>query len=248
MKLRYKKAIILIVIATMMIGGITILMLPNHNSKETMKNNKNNNKVTVSTSPSPTVSSGVSVTPSLAPSPTPLPVYNLETKGYPEITKLMKEYYKAKLSCDITTLKKVLSDPTDVGTKKELKKKVQYFDKISNIKCYVKKSFKEGTYIVYVYNEVKFINIKTPAPAVYQFYIVTDSTGNLKIFSGTLDEETNRYYFERKNDSDVQKLIKDTNKKAEKAKKSDKNLKTLWNNLIKAQSTDITDNSNSNKS
>lgn len=243
MRLRYKKAIILIFISTMLIGGITILILPNHNSKESMKYNHNYDNVVESISPSPTKDPGLSITPSLTPSPSPLPVYQLETVGYPEITKLMKDYYKAKLSCDITSLKKLLSDPSDVGTKKELKKKVQYFDKISNIKCYVKKSFKEGTYIVYVYNEVKFINIKTPAPAVYQFYIVTDSTGKLKIFSGTLDEETNQYYYERKNDSDVQKLIKDTNKKAEKAKKSDKSLKTFWNNLIKAQTMDETDGS-----
>ncbi len=233
MKLRYKKALILITICTMLIGGITILIIPNHHSKESMKYTKSSNKVTVTANPSPATDPNLTITPSLT--PTSLPVYNLETEGYPEITKLMEAYYKAKLSFDIPELKNLLSNPSDVGTKEELKEKFQYFEKINHMKCYVKKSFRQGEYVVYVYNEVKFINIKTPAPAVYQFYLITDSNGNLKILSGEFDEVTAQYYNARKKDSDVQALIKETNKKADTAKKKDKKLKSFWNNLIKAQ-------------
>lgn len=238
MKFKYKKAILFIFISTLCIGIITLSIMPNKHVKESMNYKKDNTTSDIITGIADitvTPTAQVTIKPTISPTPTPLPVYNLEEDAYPEITKLIKSYYKAKLNYDVKSLKKLLSDPSDVGTKKELKEKVQYFEKYSNIKCYVKKSYEEGSYIVYVYNEVKFINIKTPAPAVYQFYLITDTNGTLKIFSGAYDDTTSEYYYDRKNDSDVQELIDETNKKADKAKKKDKNLKSFWDNLIKAQ-------------
>jgi hypothetical protein len=116
-----------------------------------------------------------------------------------------------------------------------LKKDIQYIEKYQKIKCYVKKGYIEGTYIVYVYNEVKFYNIDTPAPAADQFYVVTDTDGNLKIFSGEFEKETEEYYYARKSDTDVKALIDETNAKAKKAKKKDKDLKIFWDKLDETQ-------------
>lgn len=235
MKFKYKKIILFTLLSTMGIGVVTLAVTPHNRSNNTSisseaKGSGGSSDVT------PTLATAL--TPTYAPTPTPLPVYNLETTGYSDIAKLMKAYYSAKLDCSVTKLKKLLSDPSNIETKKQLKKDIIYVEKYKNIKCYVKKGYIAGTYIVYVYNEIKFINIKTPAPAVYQFYVVTDSKGKLKIFSGEFDSATEAYYNERKNDADVKALIESTNSKAEKAKKKDKDLKTFWKNLEKAQASE----------
>ncbi len=239
MKLRYKKTMLVILLSTMGIGIITLSIVPKHNVKESMNyaEDNNNSGDSMSVSPaevSPTPQS-VSVTPTIAPTPTPLPVYSLEVDAYPDITKLIKSYYKAKLSCNRKGMKKLLSDPSNVATEAQLKEDVQYIEKYDNIQCYVKKGFTQGTYIVFVYNEVKFLNIDTSAPAVYQFYVITDDDGGLKIYSDEFDDVTYEYYQARTEDDDVMKLREETNEKAEQAKEKDEKLKTFWDNLIKAK-------------
>lgn len=222
------------------IGMVTLSIAPNKNNKteesinivelnEDKSNSNNDNGNTISGTVTPT--QATTPTPSPSPTPTPLPVYNLEEDGYPKITKLMKSYYKAKLNCDVDNFKTILSDPTNIESKKQLQKDIQYVEDYNKIKCYVKKGFIKDTYIVYVYNEVKFINIDTPAPATDQFYVVTDDEGNVKIFSGEFDAETEEYYRARLQDADVIKLLDETNAKAKKAKKKDKDLKSFWDKL-----------------
>ena len=45
----------------------------------------------------------------------------------------------------------------------------------------------KDTYIVYVYHEIKFNSINTLAPGLSKFYVITDSEGNLKIYSEEMD-------------------------------------------------------------
>lgn len=226
------------------IGVVTLSIAPNKNNsaQESLKSAKYSNAVVsadssnvsmVTQAVTPTVMA--TPTTALTPTPAPLPVYDLEEEGHSDIHKLINNYYSAKLACDADKLKTLMSDPSNVSSQKQLKKDIQYVEEYKNIKCYVKKGFKEGTYIVYAYNEVKFINIKTPAPAADQFYIITDQDGSLKIFSGQFDKETAAYYKARIQDADVMDLIKNVNSQAEKAKKKDKDLRTFWNNLDQKQ-------------
>jgi hypothetical protein len=177
-----------------------------------------------------------SLTPTVAPSPTPLPVYNIEVDAYPDINKLFTSFYKAKNNHDVNAIKKLLSDPTKVDSKNELKKKTEYIESYKNIKNYTKKGFTEGTYIVYVYHEIKFTGIKTAAPGLSKFYLITGSDGKLKIFSGEMDEKTKAYYNERNEDKDVASLIEMTEKRSKKAIAKDKDLKSFWKRIDKLAS------------
>lgn len=238
MKLQYKKVILFILISTMGIGVVTLSVTPNHHS--------NNNSVvsaseditpTVAVSQTPvTLSPIITVSPAiptLIPSPTPLPIYPLEEKGYPDITKLFTQYYKAKLNGDLEVFKECLSNPDKAPTQKQLKADAQFKEEYKNIKCYVKKGYQQGTYIVFVYYELKFVNIKTSAPAVTQFYVITDKDGKLKIYSDDLDKEIGEYYNARKQDEDVQTLSENTENKFAKAIRKDADLKTFYDNLTK---------------
>lgn len=243
MKFKYKKAILFILISTMGIGIVTISIAPNnHKAKESMKYEveKDTDKAVITDTPvTPTQGTQglpvVTVTSMPTPTTAPLPVYDLKEDGYPEITEFFQLYYKAKLDCDLDQLKKMFTDTTGMPTKKQLKDEVQFINEYKKIKCYVKKGYLEGTYIAFVSYEIKYMNIDTPAPAITQFYLVTEEDESLRIFSGEFDEETLEYYNARKQDADVLKLKKATDKKVKKALAKDETLKVFWNKLLELQ-------------
>ncbi len=234
MKFKYKKAILLTAMSTM---GIGILTLSISNDK-TQAHEKKEVKSSMEASLLSDTQSGadnltVTVTPSSTPipTPTPFPVYDIEKESNAEIEKLFKDFYAAKNERKIDAIKELLDDPTKVDSQDKLEKKTQYIEEYRNIKTYAKKGFEQGTYIAYVYHEIKFTGIKTPAPGLAKFYLVTDEENNLKIFSGDLDTVTQEYYDQRNEDKDVVELIDMTNTQSQEAKKADKDLNNFWNNI-----------------
>lgn len=264
MKLKYKKMILLTAMSTM---GIGILTLSVSNDKTNAKETKGVEKVLADDAQeaqsfaavlSASVTPEATITPTLAPTPTPLPVYPIEQEGtYPEIDNLINEFYNAKVKRDVAALNALLTDPSNGYSQEDLNSKMEYISEYRNITTYVKKGFKEGTYIVYVYHEIKFTSIDTPAPGLAVFYVVTDENGKPKVFSGEMDNETYAYYQERNNDEDVVALIEMTEKKSDKAIEEDEYLKYFWNSIkeydenttneeAQNSSSNNTDNSKSN--
>ncbi len=263
MKLKHKKAILLSMMCTMGIGLIIILISSDKSNEE--ENNSNSaglfvmsvetdaDKHNDSQDSSDNTVITEAVTPVLtaapipSPTPTPLPVHNIEESGYPKITELITNYYNAVNNCDVDTLQNLANDPSAVYTTEELKQITEYYDGYRDIKAYVKKGYIDGTYIVYAYYEIKIINIKTPAPCLSKFYVITDPNGDLKIFFGTImDEETKAYYDARNTDEDVVDLITMTNEKYDKAKASDKDLKNFCDKLGQLEnSADTAENTDS---
>lgn len=246
MKLKYKKIILLTTMSTMGIGLLTLSV--SHDKSDAKESLSPNAKTQIMaetdttdedvTALSAQLSADITAVPTLiatpipSPTPTPLPVYDIEEAGtYPKIDKLVKEYYTAKKNSDVDSLKGLLSDPSQADSQEELQKKTEYIEDYSNIKTYTKKGFKDGTYIVYAYHEIKFTGINTPAPGLAKFYILTDSDNKLKIFSGEMDEETKAYYDERNSDEDVVNLIEMTDKAGKDAIKKDEDLKNFWKSI-----------------
>ena len=237
MNLRNKKVIYAAFIGTMVTGLAVLTINPignsanqktptekvaNVNTSDTSETGKEEmaEKSLVTPSPGPTQ----------IPTPTPLPVYPLQEEGYPkEIDQLIKKYYDAKLAIDIDALKKLSSKPDAVISKENLEMLVEGIDEYLNIKCYVKDSYLPGTYIVYVYYDIKFIGIDTYAPSLAKMYLVTDEDGKIKNFDGEFDEELKAYLDARRDDEDVKKLKAKVEKLEEKAKEKDKTLNDYWN-------------------
>lgn len=246
MKLKYKKMILLTAMSTMGIGILTLSVSNDKtNANESMKSQVVEQQdsfdddtvvetanlasaLAIAVSPEP-----ISIaTPTPEPTPTPLPVYPIEQEGtYPEIDNLLKEFYTAKLKRDVDALNALLTDPDNGYTKEDLNSKMEYISEYRNVTTYVKKGYKEGTYIVLVYSEIKFTSIDTPAPGLAIFYVVTGEDGKPKVFSGKMDDETYKYYKERSNDEDVVAIIEMTNMKSDKALESDEYLKYFWNSI-----------------
>lgn len=255
MKLKYKKAILLTTMSTMGIGILTLSISQDHpKAKESINNNVEQESgegdsapdaaayAAVDISGEPTIMPTLTLTPSPMPSPTPTPkpVYDFEEETPEEIVAFIKDYYVAKSSCDADKIKSMSSDPSRAVTLEQLKKEVMdlHIEDYRNIKCYAKKSYEEGSYIIYTYYEIKFAGITTPASALTRDYLVTDGDGNLKTFTGDMDPELKEYYDERLEDDDVQKLRAYTEKKKEEEIARDEVLADYWNFLDGANKKD----------
>jgi hypothetical protein len=250
MKLKYKKIILLTTMSTMGIGLLT-LSISQDNPKaaeESLNPNvaqeasllpdgdafKVSTLADVEVTPEPTVEATPTPTPLPSPTPTPFPVYNFEEEADPAIETLFKDYYVAKNSEDVEKIKSMLSNPDKVQTKEQLQKETEFVEDYRNIKCKVKKSYEEGCYIVYVYHEVKLESVVTLVPALYSFYVITDSNGDYKIFSDEMDPILKEYYDGSLKHEDVIALKEYTDKKAKEAREKDENLKTFWDHLDNA--------------
>lgn len=243
MKLKYKKVIFMTAVSTMGIGILTFAIsqaqprkdnvLSENSTKvvqvakvdETATSNIYSDQITEAAEETPTLS------PTPSPVPTQIPVYDLEKDAYPEIKTLFEKYFTAKGIADRDTLKSLLSDPTQIESQEKLQEKTEYIEEYSNIVPYTKKGIEEGTYIVYVYHEIKFISINTVAPGLSKYYVITDDSGNLKICSDELDAELKAYIDAREADEDVKALYELTDKKSDKAKAKDEDLRTFWQNI-----------------
>jgi len=264
MKLKYKKVILLTTMSTMAIGMLTLSISSQRaNSTTAVEGNvEAGSKQELSLLSSADIDTDLNAstlkenvvltpiptpTPTPVPSPTPFPVYDLEVDAYPEINTLINDYYAAKSLCDVKTLKKLVSDSSTVDTKEHLQKEAELIEDYRNIKCYTKKSNEEGSYIVYVYWEIKFTTINTLMPGLDKFYVSEDEDGKLKIFFGEKDDAISEYYAARNDDKDVKKLIKTTNDKSNKAKAADEDLQELMDFINSAISSNTETDSDSSK-
>lgn len=251
MKLKYKKIILLTTMSTMGIGLLTLSV--NHDrtlakeslstgtkvEAEMLADNTASEISAFKISADTNIDSNADVMmaevsnaePTAIPTPTPIPVYELEENAYPEIDQLFKDFYIAKNKHDVDGIKSLINEPEKAQSIEMLQKKTQYIENYLNIKTYAKKADEEGNYIVYVYHEIKFTGIETPAPGLSKFYVVTGEDNKPKIFSGEMDEETKAYYDARNNDEDVKELIEMTNQASDEATEKDEDLLNFWESI-----------------
>lgn len=231
MRNNVKVTIILTIIYCMGIGYLTFFLgainpsYKGFDAAETINNQNTldsdndeadfNNDILVSTTPVPTKAATAtpspSPTPTISPTPTPLPVYNMTSDGYPDIEKFFNDYYVAWNLCDYVLLEAVTTNPDNLVSSAILEKETQYIDDIRDFKYYIIKSYEDDAYIVYVYYEIKYININTALPRLDKFYLITDNSGSFKIYNDAMDEPLKTYFDERDLDPAISMIIKMAN-------------------------------------
>ncbi len=243
MKLKYKKIILLTTMSTMGIGLLTLSISKDQpKAQESLKLEAEadagtlmsglEDSVALAAVETDNIGEEAEATTTPAPTATPIPTPTpLPVNGFEEVEgmdALLIEYYNAKAGRDISKMKSLYSDPSKAESEEELERKVKYIEECKNIKTYAKKSYEEGAYIVYAYYDIKFARINTLAPSLSKFYVITDSSGALKIYSEDMSPELKAYYDERNNDEDVLTLISFTDEKGIEAKESDEDLNVFW--------------------
>lgn len=161
----------------------------------------------------------------------------LQKDAHPEIQQLMEKYFEAKLNCDVEALGQIvypLAGYTVEGMENDLglpeSEAFRRVEDFCNISCYTKPGLLEGTYIVWVYFETKYVNVETPAPCMFKAYVCTDETG-VYIYNGTIEGEISNYLDEVSQDEDVVALVNAVNQQLTEACNHDADLKNIYDIL-----------------
>lgn len=121
-----------------------------------------------------------------------VPDATMEENAYPEVNELIYTYYTATTNGDSETIASIYKGLEDT----ELLKAVaaaDYIESIENITVYTKPGPIAGSYVAYVYNEVKLYNYDKAIPGLETFYICTDENGELYINGDIADENEIEY-------------------------------------------------------
>lgn len=139
-----------------------------------------------------------------APAVTESSANGYEVNAHEDINELVDNYFKAYASGDVDTLMKYAYPVTDLE-KEYIEIYSEYVEDFENITCYTKNGNAEGDYAVSVYTEVKFKDVKTPAPGLYFFYVRTDDNGD--VYIDNTYSQYNRTYQELEQDPEITAFI-----------------------------------------
>lgn len=168
---------------------------------------------------------------------------SLELTQDEKVNKLMTDYYQALAGCDVNAIHRLVEDDSQY-TIENLQKKSQYIEGYQNIVCYTKPGLYEGEYILYVYSEIKFINIDTAAPQLNHYYLNCTEDGSLQMANGVLAGDKVDYMNEADQEDDVKELVEDVSNRLTSAMESDEKLfelVKLLNNVVVPESTEAED-------
>lgn len=139
-----------------------------------------------------------------------VPEVPLEKDAVPGINELFDTYYKAMVEGDTATMEKLVyyMDGTEILRAAETSK---YIDSYPPLEVYTKAGPKEGTYIAYVYAELKFHDYDKPIPGMRTYYVCTNEDGELYINEDG-EESDNELHYMR--EIQLQEDVIDLNNKA----------------------------------
>lgn len=122
-----------------------------------------------------------------------VPEVPLEKDAVPGINELFDVYYKAMVEGDTATMEKLVyyMDATEILRAAETSK---YIDSYPPLEIYTKAGPKEGTYIAYVYAELKFHDYDKPIPGMRTYYVCTNEDGELYINEDGEESDNELHY------------------------------------------------------
>jgi competence protein ComGC len=202
-----KFGIVLLIAAVLIIMVLVIDAVKTKEDTETPEETQTSGEVVVSTTEEPTADPAE---------------YELKQDAVPALNELVHTYFEAMKNCDAEAYSNIVAG--EDMTSEKLQKKGEYIEDYQNISCYTKPGMTEGSYVAYIYYEVKFLNVDTLCPALSQLYICSNEDGTMYINAGALDSELAGYINSMSNDDAVRQLISDTDAKMEQVMAADEKL------------------------
>ena len=151
--------------------------------------------------------------------------YELQKDAIPQLNELVNTYFTVMKNADAQGYMNIVAG--DAMTEDKLLKKGEFIEDYQNVVCYTKPGMIDGTYVAFVYYEIKFHNIDTMAPSMIRLYICTNEDGGMYIYAGELDEELAGYINIISNDESLRLLQADTDQKLIDACAADEKLNAL---------------------
>lgn len=131
-----------------------------------------------------------------------VPDATMEENAYPEVNALVEKYYEASAEGDSETISQIYKGLDDTEILKAVAAS-EYIEKFDNITVYTKPGPVDGSYVAYVYNEVKLYDYEGNVPGLETLYICTDENGNLYINGDIADTNEIDYLKQINVQSDV---------------------------------------------
>ncbi|SFP60704.1 Uncharacterized conserved protein YgiM, contains N-terminal SH3 domain, DUF1202 family [Butyrivibrio proteoclasticus] len=116
----------------------------------------------------------------------------MEENAYPDVNALVNTYYTAMANGDSETIKSIYKGLDETEALKAVAA-ADYIDDFENIVVYTKPGPLNGSYVAYVYNEVKLYEYEKAIPGLETMYICTDEDGNLYINGDIADANEIEY-------------------------------------------------------
>ena len=126
----------------------------------------------------------------------------LEENAIPEVNSFFEKYYDAMASGDLDALS-TMNNYIDDTERIRIQENSKYIDQYENLDVYTKTGPVEGTYLAYVYSEIKFRDYETLVPGMQAYYLCTDDQGNLYVNDGEEDATVTSYIREVSLQDDV---------------------------------------------
>lgn len=223
MKFKYKKMIIVITMCTMCIGMVTISLISPGNSsgKESTKQEKTDTNKLAQFNEEANLINEAGVEEKKG---------ELEVSSEKELNILIESYLNCRLTGDEEKLREIVTDINNIDMD-ELHKLRTLIKEYKDVECYIVETAKKGNYIVYIYYEILFNNVDTPAPGLDRVYVITNSDGNLKLDFGLIPQEVRSLMEESEKSEKVQKMINTVNYKLEEAISKDEKLRSIYASL-----------------
>ena len=153
----------------------------------------------------------------------------LQKNAYPEVNAIINTFYTAWGNKDMDSMKRVTDSFDSADEAKVLNS--TYIESYSKIVTYTKKGLTEGSYVVFVSYDLKFVDIDTPAPGLTQVYVETDDEGKVYIHKDDDDKEVQDYIAKVVQEEDVKELISKVQKEFQEAQESDDKLREFEDQL-----------------
>lgn len=167
-----------------------------------------------------------------------IPVIEPDTKEYfhdfggsilsqdtvPEINQLMEQYFLSTADCDMETFLHLFTSQDtseEERYRQDFEKQKQYIEGYRNISCYTTPGLDEDSYAAYVYYEIKYVGVETPAPSLVQVYAVKGEDGIYRIFDQEMSPELEDFLEQLSVNEDVRLLISQVDQQAEEAMAAD---------------------------
>ena len=150
----------------------------------------------------------------------------LKEDAYPAVNELINNYFTALKNQDLETLSNIMTTESEI-TAEDVQKEGEYIEDYQNIKCYTRDGIVDGTYIVFAYYDIKFLNVDTLAPSMIWMYVCTNEDGSLYINKSTIDGEVAAYIDEVLKSDEVNALAESVNSALSTAMEQDETLAQL---------------------
>lgn len=139
-----------------------------------------------------------------------VPDVAMEQDAVPEINELFNTYYQAMVTGDTDTMQTLVDhmDETEILRAQETSK---YIESYPTIEVYTKAGPREGSYIAYVYAELKFYDYDKPIPGMQVYYVCRHEDGSYYINEDGEEDESELNYIREVN---LQDDVVDLNNKA----------------------------------